>query len=221
LERIEFLRSMRKRRVGATARSRQNDGNQATGTLQFVTEMAAPLELRTPAGTCGPRLQTECGWKHGDNGAGKSTSRRTIQGAYARKRDETGSGALRALEALPQTPPGGKPPETPAPFPWALILQNGGNLSRVRKPRKIGAPLTDPLRSEDVAEMRERGPCGQGQARAPTGGRMARYARLRLRLKLRQGASPLRPPTFRLTRGGLIMEAATIRSRERIRWRAS
>jgi len=44
---------MRKRRVGVTARSWQDVGNQATGTLQFVTEMAAPLELRTPAGTCG------------------------------------------------------------------------------------------------------------------------------------------------------------------------
>src|ERR1039457_3326074 len=53
LERIGILRSMRKRRVGVTARSRQNDGTQATGTLQFVTEMAAPLEFRTPAGTCG------------------------------------------------------------------------------------------------------------------------------------------------------------------------
>jgi hypothetical protein len=26
----------------------------------------------------------------------------------------------RAYEALPQTPPGGKPPETQAPFPWTL-----------------------------------------------------------------------------------------------------
>src|SRR5260370_42607557 len=44
---------MRKRRVGVTARSRQNEGNQVTGTLQFGAEMAAPLELRSPAGTCG------------------------------------------------------------------------------------------------------------------------------------------------------------------------
>src|SRR5882757_2975012 len=44
---------MGKRRVGVTARSRQNVGSQATGAPQFVTEMAAPLELRTPAGTCG------------------------------------------------------------------------------------------------------------------------------------------------------------------------
>ena len=41
------------RRVGVTARSRQNEGNQVTGTLQFGAEMAAPLEMRTPAGTCG------------------------------------------------------------------------------------------------------------------------------------------------------------------------
>src|SRR5215471_17063925 len=60
---------MRKRRVGVTAKSRQNEGNQATGTLQFGTEMAAPLVWRTPTGTCGQKLQIECGWKHGDNGA--------------------------------------------------------------------------------------------------------------------------------------------------------
>src|ERR1017187_8053061 len=44
---------MRKRRVGVTARSRQIVGNQVTGTPQFATEIAAPLELRTPMGTCG------------------------------------------------------------------------------------------------------------------------------------------------------------------------
>src|SRR6266513_5926751 len=44
---------MRKRRVGVTARSRQIEGSQATGSLQFASEMAAPLELRTPIGTCG------------------------------------------------------------------------------------------------------------------------------------------------------------------------
>ena len=42
---------MRKRRVGVTARSRQIEGNQATGLLQIATEMAAPLEFRTPMGT--------------------------------------------------------------------------------------------------------------------------------------------------------------------------
>src|ERR1039457_6402243 len=40
----------------------------------------------------------------------------------------------------------------------ASMFQNGGNLSRVRKPRKTGAPLTDCFRSEETTEMRERGP---------------------------------------------------------------
>ena len=44
---------MRKRRVGVTARSRQIEGSWVTGFLQIDTEMAAPLELRTPIGTCG------------------------------------------------------------------------------------------------------------------------------------------------------------------------
>src|SRR6266511_1566417 len=79
---------MRKRRVGVTARSRQNVGNQVTGTLQVDTVMAAPLELRTPAGTLRQRLQTECGWKHGDKGAGKSTGRETIKQNMQREREE-------------------------------------------------------------------------------------------------------------------------------------
>lgn len=186
---------MRKRRVGVTARSRQNDGNQATGTLQFGTEMAAPLELRTPAGTLRRKLQKECGWKHGDIGARRSQrAEERSRERMPEKRDGAGNGARRALEALPQTPPGGKPPETPAPFPWTVILQNGVNPSRVRKPRRSGAPLTDCHRSEDLAGMRERGPCGQGQAPATTGGEGRRaYARMRRCLILRQGARPLGP----------------------------
>src|SRR5439155_15565508 len=60
------------------------------------------------------------------------------------------------------TPPGGKPPETPAPFPSGSMFQNGGSLSRVRKPRKNGAPLTASLRSERQTGMRERGPKASG-----------------------------------------------------------
>src|ERR1017187_6069502 len=161
LERIGILRSMRKRRVGVTARSRQNDGNQATGTLQFVTEMAAPLELRTPAGTCGGSC------KQSADGSMATMARGEING---QKNNPTGTRARekgwsrrvtgragRAHEALPHTPPGGKPPETPAPFPSESSFQNGGNLSRVRKPRNYSAPLTDSLRSEETTEMRERG----------------------------------------------------------------
>ena len=51
-------------------------------------------------------------------------------------------GARGAHEALPQTPPGGKPPETPAPFPCDWIIGKRGDLSRVRKPRpKAGRAL--------------------------------------------------------------------------------
>src|SRR5207237_3348806 len=69
---------------------------------------------------------------------------------------------LCAHEALPHTPPGSKPPETPAPFPSGSMFQNGGSLSRVRKPRKNGAPLTASLRSESQTGMRERGPKTSG-----------------------------------------------------------
>ena len=120
---------MRKRRVGVTARSRQNVGNQVTGTLQFDTEMAAPLELRTPAGTLRQRLQTECGWKHGDKGAGKSTGRETIKQNMQREREEE----VRRRKSAPKARmrrclklgQGAKPPETPAPFPSGWRIQNG------------------------------------------------------------------------------------------------
>ena len=82
-----------------------------------------------------------------------------------------------AHEALPQTPPGGKPPETRAPFPSESSIQNGGNRSRVRKPRNNSAPLTDSLRSEKTTEMRERGPLGRrAVSRIGAGGRRATRA---------------------------------------------
>jgi hypothetical protein len=40
---------------------------------------------------------------------------------------------------------GTSPLRPPAPFPSGFRFQNGGNLSRVRKPRNYSAPLTDPL----------------------------------------------------------------------------
>jgi hypothetical protein len=192
---------MRKRRVGVTARSWRNVGKQATEAQQFGTEMAAPLELRTPAGTCGKGRNQSADGSMASKARGSQPAEDRSKERMPGKREGSGGGALRALEALPQTPPGGKPPETPAPFPWALILQNGVNPSRVRKPRRSGAPLTDCLRSEERAGMRERGPCGQGQARAPTGGGTARYARMRRCLILRQGAGPLRPPMISLDTG--------------------
>ena len=121
LERIGILRSMRKRRVGVTARSRQNDGNPATGTQQFVTEMAAPLELRTPAGTCGGSC------KQSADGSMATKARESTGRVQSEERSpgkerggRAGDSALGAHEALPHTPPGGKPPETPAPFPSGI-----------------------------------------------------------------------------------------------------
>jgi hypothetical protein len=74
-----------------------------------------------------------------------------------------------AHEALPHTPPGGKPPETPAPFPSGSMFQNGGSLSRVRKPRKNGAPLTGlpPFRKPNWDEGK--GAQGKWVSRSPVG----------------------------------------------------
>jgi hypothetical protein len=184
---------MRKRRVGVTARSRRNVGKQATEALQFGTEMAAPLELRTPAGTCGKGRNQSADGSMASKARGSQRAEQRSKERMPGKRDGAENGARRAHEALPQTPPGGKPPETPAPFPWALILQNGVNRSRVRKPRRSGAPLTDRLRSEQQAEMRERGPVDRAKHALPQWGGTARCARMRRCLILRQGASPLRP----------------------------
>jgi hypothetical protein len=159
LERIEFLRSMRKRRVGVTARSWQNVGNQATGALQFGTEMAAPLELRTPAGTCGKGCKESADGSMATKARGSQRAEERSKERMPGKRGGAGSGApegrLRRCLKLRQ---GASPLRPPAPFPSASMFQNGGNLSRVRKPRRNGAPLTDCHRSEDSAEMRERGP---------------------------------------------------------------
>jgi len=187
---------MRKRRVGVTARSRQNEGGRVTGILEFVTEMAAPLELRTPAGTCGGSCKESADGSMATR-RGESTGRRTIPGEPCEGRRRA-TRARSAHEALPHTPSGGRPPETPAPFPSGLRFQNGGNPSRVRKPRRSGAPLTDSLRSEGKAEMRERGLVAKQPAAMEGGdGETARYARMRRCLILRQGASPLKPPAPR------------------------
>jgi len=110
---------MRKRRVGVTARSRQIEGSRVTGFLQIDTEMAAPLELRTPIGTCGAgegRNQSADGSMA--TRARESTGRMQSEGSSPGKgQGETQGGrAKRAHEAPPHTPPGGKPPETPGPL---------------------------------------------------------------------------------------------------------
>ncbi len=51
--------------------------------------------------------------------------------------------------ALPRIPARGTPPETPARFPFCPMFQNGPRRQGFASPRKIGAPLTAPGRSED------------------------------------------------------------------------
>ena len=75
----------------------------------------------------------------------------------------------KVLGALPRSPARGTPPETPAPFPFAPIFQNGPrrpgfageNLFNPRKdsppPRLKRAPWTAAGRSEDLLVTRERG----------------------------------------------------------------
>jgi hypothetical protein len=200
---------MRKRRVGVTARSRQIVGNQATGFPQVVTEMAAPPELRTPMGTAAKaaiRVRMEAWrqwrWSRPSEGSPREmegSGRSGVQGKPAA--DGALVARMRRCLILRQ---GASPLRPPAPFPSGSMLQNGGNLSRVRKPRKNGAPLTDSLRSEDSTKMRERGPSAKRAAsRLPMVGPQqwdrdtgygALVARVRRCLTLRQGASPLRPP---------------------------
>ena len=153
---------MRKRRVGVTARSRQIVGDQGTGSPQVASEMAAPHELRTPMGTAAKaarvRMEVWRQWREVNRQNEIPRSKESARQGHGCRR-----GALRAHEALPHTPPGGKPPETPAPFPCCPIIPNGGNLSRIRKPRQPRASLTDPLRSEATTEIRERGPLCEGR----------------------------------------------------------
>jgi hypothetical protein len=168
LQKDWIQRSMRKRRVGVTARSRQIVGRQATESLQFVTEMAAPLESRTPTGTCGESRNQSADGSMATM-ARKTTSRMQSEDRLTVVGTEYGMGVgssargarMRRCLKLRQ---GASPLRPPAPFPSGSIFRNGGNLSRVRKPRKNRAPLTNSLRSEDSPEMRERGTLKAGAA---------------------------------------------------------
>jgi hypothetical protein len=186
---------MRKRRVGVTARSRQNDGNQATGTPQFVTEIAAPLELRTPAGTCGGSCKQSADGSMATKARGSQRAEKRSKESIGKgESDGTGGGAREArMRRCLKLRQGASPLRPPAPFPSGTRFQNGGSPSRVRRPRNTSAPLTDSHRSEESTEMRERGPSARRQNMADRQGGTARYARMRRCLILRQGASPLKP----------------------------
>lgn len=131
------LRDMRKRRVGVTARSREIVGNQATGTPQIATEIAAPHVSRTPMSTVAAAT-TECGWKHGDtgakdnrtdNGSGDIAIAEPGKNGTGRSGERAKAARMRRCLKLRQ---GASPLRPPAPFPSVLIVRKGGTLSRVR-----------------------------------------------------------------------------------------
>ena len=164
---------MRKRRVGVTARSRRIVGKQATDSPQIASEMAAPLCIENTNGHRGEGRKQSADGSMATMAHLSQTAEGNRKESKEQQARELGAWevrALRAHEALPQTPPGGKNPlRPPAPFPCCLIMPNGGNQSRVRKPRKKRAPLTDSLRSEAPTEIRERGPSGWRRAAPPVG----------------------------------------------------
>jgi len=108
---------------------------------------------------------------------------------------------------------GASPLRPPAPFPSGSMFQNGGDLSRVRKPRRNGAPLTDCHRSEDTTEMRERGPTAKRAVGRVVRGGGALRAHEALPHAPPGGKPPETPGIFPLTGSGLLMEAATVRER--------
>ena len=158
----------------------------------------------------------ECEWKHGDKGAGQTMDRmqseKKIGGVRVR---EPGRSALNArMRRCLILRQGASPLKPPAPFPSGSRLQNGGNLSRVRKPRNTSAPLTDSLRSKTSTEMRERGPSAR---RAVSRGNGALRALEALPQTPPGGEPPETtfycPIIFSLTGDGHLMEAATVRER--------
>jgi hypothetical protein len=157
---------MRKRRVGVTARSRLIVGNQATGTPQIATEIAAPLVSRTPRGTVAAAT-TECGWKRGDttttgvqdNRAEGSSGEMGIAKESGIRPQWTSALEARMRRCL-KLRQGASPLRPPAPFPSDLIIRKGGSLSRVRYAGlKNRPPWTGFLPSEETMPVkRERGP---------------------------------------------------------------
>ena len=160
---------MWKRRVGVTARSRQIVGNQVTGSLQVVTEMAAPSELRTPMGTAAEaairvRMEVWRQWRWSRLTDHNPKSEETERESQASKFSGGGAPAG-AHEALPHTPPGGKsPPETPGPLSLATHCRGGREFVKGSQAAHKSRALDkfSPSRRRFTG-IRERGPLSNAQ----------------------------------------------------------
>ena len=141
-----------------TARSRQIVGSPATGSPQIGTEIAAPLELRTPMGTVATvtnRVRMEARRQGRGSQSAEDSFKEMVENEGRDGLVGSAPGArMRRCLKLRQ---GASPLRPPAPFPSGSRFQNGRHQERVRKPRKSGAPLTDARHSEDWTGMRERG----------------------------------------------------------------
>jgi len=128
---------MWKRRVGVTARLRQIGGNQVIGSPQIASEMAAPIELRTPMGTAASRcirvrMEAWRQWRWS-----QSTEHNPTSGGTEPERPVVGGAARLAarMRRCLKLRQGARPLRPPAPFPFSFIFRKRKNLSRVRKPR--------------------------------------------------------------------------------------
>jgi hypothetical protein len=147
------------------------------------TELAVPVESninmhRTPHGVHksadGSRAarhrfkkskQSEGSWK---GSVRERANKKKTQGKQSRGQKYDGglkrgpARLRRAMRRCLKLRQGASPLRPPAPFPSNLIIGGGEDLSRVRKPRKKRAPLTNPLPHEQRANKRERGPLAGG-----------------------------------------------------------
>src|SRR5437879_4760750 len=98
------------RRVGVTARLRQIGGNQVTGSPQIATEMAGSTPcIKNTNGHRSSELRQSADGSMATV-ALESTDRRQSENGNTGQRNGAPGGAH---EALPHTPPGDTPPETP------------------------------------------------------------------------------------------------------------
>src|SRR5438874_11206329 len=140
---------MWKRRVGVTAFLWWIDRSRVTGSSQVARQMAAPLDFRTPMGTaaisCNKSADGSMAIKALEStGRGQSRQQskargrrkcRGIQGGLQSLQSSDGALKARMRRSLILRQ-GASPLRPQAPFPWSFIFRKGGNLSRVRKPRR-------------------------------------------------------------------------------------
>jgi hypothetical protein len=162
---------MRKRRVGVTARSRLVVGNQAIGTPQAATEIAAPLVSRTPMGT-GATAPHECGWKHGDTTGVTDNRAANRLGEMERLGNPTGDSALARRKGRRRGVEGqrGTKPAVSSPFGIPLLPSASEPTSRIHESLVIPPepPVADRSAPQRCSPARVRSAAPKTGAPLPT-----------------------------------------------------